>query len=432
MRFPLTRYVRTLLLMTLAFDMLAEPCAASTEGTWSGWIEAEGRRLEIHGWSMKGESATLHLVPAGLYDLRFSITEQDGTITLRHDTPRAPVILKGSREEDTIRGDWTLGPMGGKFELVRTGKADPSYTKRRVVFESGGAKLAATILTPRGSGPFPAIVWTHGSGSIGRGSSSYVREAFLLAHHGVASILFDKRGVGESEGNWRDATFEQLARDAIAASEVLRESPNVDGDRIGIGGLSQGPSWIVPLALASGGRFAFAISLSASAVTPAEQNAHVIRSRVRTAGFSDDDAEQAEAIAMAEAEFQRTGQGADHVNSLLRAAADKAWFARAGLPEVPVQRLPDVMLSWWHLDPLPLWKDAPEIPVLALFGGRDPLIDFDRSRRLLSEVLGDRLSTHTFANANHELLIETGGIPMLPPDHDDRLIEWVRHVTQPE
>jgi uncharacterized protein len=44
--------------------------------------------------------------------------------------------------------------------------------------------------------------------------------ARFLIRHGIAVLGYDKRGVGESTGDWNTATFEDLAGDAVAAVGV--------------------------------------------------------------------------------------------------------------------------------------------------------------------------------------------------------------------
>jgi alpha-beta hydrolase superfamily lysophospholipase len=41
---------------------------------------------------------------------------------------------------------------------------------------------------------------------------------------GVVAFIYDKRGVGESTGDWKTSTLDDLARDAKAAIHVLAVS----------------------------------------------------------------------------------------------------------------------------------------------------------------------------------------------------------------
>ena len=87
--------------------------------------------------------------------------------------------------------------------------------------------LAGTLLLPATPGRHPALVFTHGAGAA-------VREWFwgfgyLMAARGFAVLAFDKRGAGQSSGEWRDASFEDLADDAVAAARFLQARTDIDG-----------------------------------------------------------------------------------------------------------------------------------------------------------------------------------------------------------
>ena len=102
-----------------------------------------------------------------------------------------------------------------------------------VRFFSGGSRLAGTLKLPEtGSAPWPAVV--QGPGWLGlRGARLYhpYHEALLAA--GIAVLVFDHRGFGDSEG---DASYldpmTQVA-DWSAAVTYLETRPEIDGGRIG-------------------------------------------------------------------------------------------------------------------------------------------------------------------------------------------------------
>ena len=105
----------------------------------------------------------------------------------------------------------------------------------RVIFENGSLKLLGDLLIPSGSGPHPAVVIVHGSGGSDRnGPGGYYR---LTAEHfqaqGFVVLTFDKRGVGDSAGEWRTASFATLASDAAAGFRFLRLRPEVDTQKAG-------------------------------------------------------------------------------------------------------------------------------------------------------------------------------------------------------
>jgi len=106
-------------------------------------------------------------------------------------------------------------------------------TTEEIRFHSGGAVLAATLKLPEtGSPPFPAVV--HGPGWLGLRSARIYgpyHEALLAA--GIAVLVFDYRGFGDSTG---DATFldpmTQVA-DYRAAVTWLHTREDIDPKRVG-------------------------------------------------------------------------------------------------------------------------------------------------------------------------------------------------------
>ena len=83
--------------------------------------------------------------------------------------------------------------------------------------------LAGTLLLPESKrSKHAAVVFTHGGGAARR---EFVwGMGYLLAARGIAVLIYDKRGVGESKGNWGEASFEDLADDAIAGAKFLQST----------------------------------------------------------------------------------------------------------------------------------------------------------------------------------------------------------------
>src|SRR6266581_1985824 len=102
----------------------------------------------------------------------------------------------------------------------------PLEKRENVRFSSGDIQLAGTIISPIQGRRHPAIVLVHGSGAENR--EYMLPWARFLIRHGMAVLGYDKRGVGESTGDWNIASFEDLAGDAVAAFEYLKARRDID------------------------------------------------------------------------------------------------------------------------------------------------------------------------------------------------------------
>jgi len=159
-----------------------------------------------------------------------------------------------------------------------------------------GGSLAGSLLRPTsGAAPTPAVVMITGSGSYSYRKSfqpgvqtlwKAAAEAFL--EKGWMVLFLEKRGVNGSEGSWKRQSFAGRAEDAIAGVRYLRGRPEVDAQRIGLCGHSQG-GWIVQLAAALyPDEVAFVVSLAGPNVSVRQQ---VIDDRVnewRCSGVGED------------------------------------------------------------------------------------------------------------------------------------------------
>ncbi len=104
-----------------------------------------------------------------------------------------------------------------------------------------GIILSGTLTLPRGKGPFPAFVLVAGSGPYDRsGGGIFTVIADRLAENGAATFRYDKRGVGESGGDYNLATLDTLVLDADSAVEFLACQKEIDPKRLGIIGHSEG------------------------------------------------------------------------------------------------------------------------------------------------------------------------------------------------
>ena len=57
---------------------------------------------------------------------------------------------------------------------------------------------------------------------------------------GLATLAYDKRGCGNSGGDWKKVDLEDLAGDALAGVKWLRAQAAIDPRKVGLWGISHG------------------------------------------------------------------------------------------------------------------------------------------------------------------------------------------------
>jgi dienelactone hydrolase len=287
------------------------------------------------------------------------------------------------------------------------------YTEEPVTFASGEVRLAGTLRVPMTAGPHPAVVFVHGSGPGPREHSA--RDADRFARSGIASLAFDKRGSGASTGDWRQADFDVLVEDILAAVHHLRGDPRIRADKVGLFGISQA-GWIIPLAATRSADVAFIVPVSGAAVMPAEQELWRQRQNLEFLGVP------------------------ERYIALERQAAAMVydWQRRHQLGSMP---LPDPFTD----DALNMFHDAPGVlravrqPVLAIFGGKDTLTPTHESAALWANALREGgntdYSVRLFPNGTHgleeagrtgsplEMLVE----PRWVASYFDTVVRWIHH-----
>lgn len=310
------------------------------------------------------------------------------------------------------------------------------YDEEAVRFRNGDVDLAGTLILPRwGSKPHPAVVFIHGSGREVRDGFGW--HAKLFARHGVAALIYDKRGAGESSGETWQGTYVDYAADAAAAIEYLRSRDDIDRGCVGVFGLSEG-GWVVSIVAGSiVPDVRFVIVASSTPVTPAEQVLYETGSSVAAAGFDAGAVRRAVELQRRVLQYQRSGVTDPRLEIELRDAASQAWFEAAELPD---ELYPIEDYEWWRgvmdFQSLPYWRRV-RAPVLAISGGRDRNSDVVESQRGIAAALEEggngSFTGRIFPEMEHGLiewwLPSRIPPPRFPPGFARLLVDWTRTQT---
>src|SRR6185369_4792450 len=101
-------------------------------------------------------------------------------------------------------------------------QAAPPYHKQHVSFKSGELTLAGYLFKPEGPGPFPTVVWNHGSEPNPGGGPQYDSVAAIFVPAGYAVVAPMRRGHSDSQGKYIQDTIRATnQRSGEAAAERL-------------------------------------------------------------------------------------------------------------------------------------------------------------------------------------------------------------------
>ena len=286
-----------------------------------------------------------------------------------------------------------------------------------VRFSNDDVTLSGTLVLPQTVGPHPAVVFIHGSGKNTREHLRFFADR--LASHGIAGLVYDKRGVGESTGEFPDdliSSFGDLAGDAIAGQSLLSERPDIDSARIGFWGFSQG-GWLAPLAATRSDKTAFVICVGGPGVDGESQMQFAIPNLMRADGFTEEEiAETLKDRAYIQVLLQEiadSGEGWDELEAQVDRIKRTGLPLYVGIPEAETKDLRSTInLDAWRNEGSEAEEHDPyavlarlTCPVLSIYGECDASVPVAKSvevfKRALDEAGNSDYTIKVFPKANH-------------------------------
>ena len=274
--------MKRFLITSLAFFVvLVVNAQKGIEGIWEGKLAlgATSLRLVVNiKKDSTGYSATFDSPDQGAKGIK-----TDGVVvrgdSLFVEVPSVGGRISGKLSNDSIiNGAWFQGaslPLllkkvaaASEFKRPQTPKPPYAYLSEDVIYHNRNKSVqyGATLTTPKGTGPFPAIILITGSGQQNRDEELFGHKPFAvladyLTKKGYAVLRVDDRGVGQTTGDAKAATSKDFATDVNAGIDYLKGRKEVDKTKLGLLGHSEG-GMIAQLVAAERTDIAYLISMA--------------------------------------------------------------------------------------------------------------------------------------------------------------------------
>jgi fermentation-respiration switch protein FrsA (DUF1100 family) len=455
----------------------ASGVAQGFQGAWNGTLNAGGAKLRLvfHIEEKGGVyTATMDSPDQGAKGIPVTSVEvKNNTISLK--VSNIAMVYTGTLTGNTISGTFTQGGFSTPLSLERGAVAevkrpqDPQkpypYHAEEVRFENKMADitLVGTLTFPKEGTKFPAVVLISGSGPQNRDEEvpQFNHRPFLvlsdyLTRHGIAVLRYDDRGVAESGGDYKTATVDDFASDAMAAVDYLHTRPEVNPAKIGLVGHSEGGTVAFLLAGAHP-EIAYIVSLAGMAVN----GDSLLRAQryliAHAQGVSD------EAIAVNELLIEKitamighypAAYVSAHIDSLaeqflltekllitrFRTASSDTLSDKALRKEIKIgllQMSSPELRSLLQCDPSEALTKI-QCPVFALNGEKDLQVPADMNLNHIKALVKSALKikkypglNHLFQHAETGAFEEYGAIEeTLSPEVQEDIAVWIRQVTK--
>ncbi len=455
---------RMTLALVLIFAASSGLFAQEVVGDWLGTLDAGAvsLRLVLHIVNTDaGLTATLDSPDQGAKGIPVTKIVRTGE-ALRCEVGAVGGVLEGTLDKglQTISGTWAQG--GNKLPLVLKRVVNTTELERRrpqnptrpfpyhdeeVRYDNkaAGATLAATLTLPQGTGPFPAVVLVTGSGPEDRDETVFGHRPFLvladyLTRRGIAVLRADDRGTGKSTGSHATATTADFATDVEAGITYLTTRPEIDKNRIGLIGHSEG-GVIAPMVAARTPGVAFIVLMAGTGVKGEEVLVEQVRLVGRASGKSETEADglaaqQREVLALIQAEKD---------SAALEKKLREKFGDRASDGQMSMQ-IKAIQSPWFRFfmqyDPAVALRKT-TCPVLAINGERDVQVSSRQNlpaiRRALEEAGNRDFETEELPGLNHLFqTAKTGSVAeyveieeTVSPVALGKVATWILEHTQP-
>lgn len=404
-------------------------------GQWTGVLEVGAFKLTISFDLSDGSDGTVHTkmncLEQGISSLPVDAVWDEHLLKFEIAHPAAVFEGQFNKEKTEANGNFLQNGLSLPLVLSKRKEAENKvlrrpqepqppypYIEENIKYLNSAARvtLAGTLTRPNSDKPCPTVILIAGSGPNDRNETLFGHKPFLvLADHltkaGIAVLRFDKRGVGESTGNYETATTEDFRDDVCAGIEYLKTRKEINTKFLGLIGHSEG-GIIAPMVASQSKDIAWIILMAASGVKGEELLYEQARLISQVMGMGTEQIAQQQQLQNAMFSIVKKESNIEKAELLLRAVIAKhiceKMKEKENLdPETFASQIKRVNTSWFryflNYDPTVALKQI-NIPVLALNGELDLQVSSKQNLTAIRKSIENRNISFTaieFPRLNH-------------------------------
>ncbi|RPI72503.1 MAG: alpha/beta hydrolase [Ignavibacteriales bacterium] len=369
-----------------------------------------------------------------------------------------------------MAGTWSQGGSSFPLSLIRSAGIKPPkrpqepepplpYIEEEITIknEQDDLTLSGTFTYPENIDNLPVVILISGSGPQNRNEELLGHKPFLvladhLTRNGIAVLRFDDRGIGQSTGDFSSATTEDFVTDVLAAVDYLETRKEIDQDKIGLIGHSEG-GLVAPIASVKCDEIDFIILMAAPGLSGREilrlQTALIMR-----AGGADEELISREVeSAMKSYDIIINEQDSAAAREKLKKYFDESYAGMSkeekeqlGNPDSYFDQQARMLLSPWfkyflEYDPYPVLTEV-KIPVLAINGEKDLQVPPKENLSLIEKAFNEGGNKNykivELPGLNHLFQVAETGSPdeyvkieqTISPDALNLITEWINQNVE--
>lgn len=347
--------MKNLIIIILIVSTIMKANSQDVNGRWEGKLKVQGTELTIVFNVSKddaGYSATMDSPDQGATGIQTeNVKFENNTFSLEASVLKMNYSGNLSDDFTNMTGIFKQGSVELPLDLKKKDEdkkntrpqtpTEPfAYKVEEVKYENkkAGIILSGTLTLPESGTNFPAVILISGSGPQNRDEELFDHKPFLviadaLTKQGIAVLRFDDRGVGESGGEFKDATSEDFADDVMAGFEFLKTRKEINHVKIGLIGHSEG-GMIAPIVASKTGDVAFVVLMAGPGIPVDELMILQSEKGSELAGADSDMVKKNSEIQRGMYKIIKNNYMKDNLDNLLRS------YMKEAFKELPAEMLP--------------------------------------------------------------------------------------------